>query len=214
MASTAQFIAFSSIIGLGAMSPGPDFAVVVRQSMVAGRRTGAKTALGVATGVFAWVLAASTGVAALLAASTVAVTAIQIVGAVYLLFLGLKGLRSALAGTGGRHAKSTGAVVRHRATTGWVAFRSGLLCNVLNPKAAVFFVALVPQFLPARPAMGDVLLLAVTALLITLAWFGTVVTITGGLQRVLARPAVRRTIDSVTGLALVLLGVRLAVVRG
>jgi threonine/homoserine/homoserine lactone efflux protein len=214
MASAAQFIAFSGIIGLGAMSPGPDFAVVVRQSMLAGRRTGAKTALGVATGVFAWVLAASTGVAALLAASTVAVNVVRVVGAVYLVFLGVRGLRKTLSATAGRHARSTGEVVRHRATTGWVAFRSGLLCNVLNPKAAVFFVALVPQFLPARPSTGDVLLLAVTALLITLAWFGTVVTITGGLQRVLARPAVRRTIDGVTGVALVLLGLRLAVVRG
>jgi threonine/homoserine/homoserine lactone efflux protein len=211
MASTTQFIAFSGIICLGAMSPGPDFAVVVRQSVLAGRRTGATTALGVATGVFAWVLAASTGVAAVLAASAPAFTAVKVVGAVYLLFLGMRGIRHAATASTGRHFRSTGAVVRHRATTGWIAFRSGLLCNVLNPKAAVFFVALMPQFLPHKPAPGDVLLLAATALLITMAWFGTVVTVTGGLQRVLARPAVRRTIDGVTGLALVLLGIRLVV---
>jgi threonine/homoserine/homoserine lactone efflux protein len=211
MPSTAQFIAFTSVIGLGAMSPGPDFAVVVQQSVLAGRRIGVKTVLGVATGVFAWVLAASTGVAALLATSTAAFTAVKVGGVGYLLFLGLRGLRAAAFPAPGRDGAATGSVVRHRAITGWTAFRSGLLCNILNPKAAIFFIALIPQFLPHQPGVGDVLLLAVVALLVTIVWFGTVVTISGGLRRLLARPAVRRAIEGVTGLALVLFGIRLAI---
>jgi threonine/homoserine/homoserine lactone efflux protein len=100
-----------------------------------------------------------------------------------------------------------------RATTAAGAFRSGLLCNILNPKAAVFFVALMPQFLPGRPGVLDVAALSVTALLITLFWFGVVATVLSGMRRVLDRPAVRRIVDGLTGTALVLLGIRLAATR-
>jgi threonine/homoserine/homoserine lactone efflux protein len=204
--TTGQVIAFAAAIGLGAMSPGPDFALVVRHAATSGRRPGLATATGVSAGVFGWVLAATTGVAALLAASATAFTVVKVVGAGYPLFLGVKALRASL--------RRDGAVAQRVAgraeTSAGRALRSGLLCNVLNPKAAVFFVALMPQFLPDDPAVVDVLLLSVTALLITLLWFGTVATLVGGLRRLLDRPAVRRVIDGVTGSVLVLLGVRLA----
>ncbi len=205
--TTAQLIAFAAANGLGAMSPGPDFALVVRHAATSGRRAGLATAAGVAAGVCVWVLAATTGVAALLAASATAFTVVKAIGAGYLVFLGVKALRAALR----RGAAATAARFAGRAeTTAGKAFRSGLLCNVLNPKAAVFFVALMPQFLPRDPAVVDVLLLSVTALLITLLWFGTVATLVGGLRRLLDRPAIRRATDGVTGSVLVLLGIRLA----
>jgi RhtB (resistance to homoserine/threonine) family protein len=204
--TTAQVVAFAAAIGLGAMSPGPDFAVVVRHAVTSDRRAGLATAAGVAAGVFVWVLAAATGVAALLAASATAFTVVKVVGTGYLLFLGVKAIRASL--------RRDGAVAQRFAvrveTTAGKAFRSGLLCNVLNPKAAVFFVALMPQFLPDDPAVVDVLLLSVTALLITLLWFGTVATLVGGLRRLFDRPRIRRVIDGVTGSVLVLLGIRLA----
>jgi threonine/homoserine/homoserine lactone efflux protein len=90
------------------------------------------------------------------------------------------------------------------------AFRDGLLCNVLNPKAAVFFVALLPQFLPARPGPVDVLLLSTITVAITLAWFGAVAQVVSLFHRVLSRPRVRRTIDAVSGTVLIALGARLA----
>lgn len=207
--TTAQVIAFAAAIGLGAMSPGPDFAVVVRHAAASGRRAGLATALGVAAGVSLWVLAATTGVAALLAASATAFTVVKAIGAGYLLFLGVKALRASLRGDGPAAQRPAG----RAETTAGKALRSGLLCNVLNPKAAVFFVALMPQFLPRDPAVVDVLLLSVTALLITLLWFGTVATLVGGLRRLLDRPAIRRAIDGVTGSVLVLLGIRLAATR-
>jgi RhtB (resistance to homoserine/threonine) family protein len=207
--TTAQVIAFAAAMGLGAISPGPDFAVVVRHAVTSGRRAGLATALGVAAGVFLWVLAATTGVAALLAASATAFTVVKAIGAAYLLFLGRKALRAALRGDGSAARRLAG----HAEMAAGKAFRYGLLCNVLNPKAAVFFVALMPQFLPRDPAAVDVLLLSVTALLITLLWFGTVATLVGGLRRLLDRRAVRRVIDGVTGSALVLLGIRLAATR-
>lgn len=207
--TVTQVAAFAAALGLGAMSPGPDFAVVVRNAATSGRRAGLATASGVATGILVWVLAATTGVAALLAASATAFTVVKIVGAGYLLFLGVKALRSATHRPGGAPEPAPGRAAR----TPVAGFRSGLLCNVLNPKAAVFFVALTPQFLPRQPAVSDVLLLSVTAFLITLLWFGTVATVVSGLRRLLDRPAIRRTIDGLTGATLVLLGVRLAATR-
>jgi RhtB (resistance to homoserine/threonine) family protein len=207
--TTTQVVAFAAAIGLGAMSPGPDFAVVVRQAVTSGRRAGLATATGVAVGILVWVLAATTGVAALLATSAAAFAVVKVVGAGYLLFLGLRALRAAARRPGAAAEPATG----RAPTTGVAAFRSGLLCNVLNPKAAVFFVALMPQFLPSRPAVADVLLLSVTAFLITLLWFGAVATVLSGLRRLLDRSAVRRAIDGLTGTALVLLGIRLAATR-
>ncbi|MFI6922760.1 LysE family transporter [Nonomuraea spiralis] len=83
------------------MSPGPDFAVVVRRSALSGRGHGMAAAVGIAVGVSVWVVAAATGVAALLAASAMAFTVVKVVGAAYLLYLGVKALRAALRGGGG-----------------------------------------------------------------------------------------------------------------
>lgn len=194
-------LAFVGVVALGAMSPGPDFAVVLRRAATGGRRSGMAAAAGVAAGVFVWALAAAAGIAALLSVLPAVLTAIRILGAGYLLYLGCKALRAA--GTG---AEPPAAV----AGTGRAAFRDGLLCNALNPKAAVFFVALLPQFLPARPGPVDALVLSLIAVGITLAWFTTVANLVAALRRILRRPRVRRTIDALSGAALIGLAARLA----
>ncbi|MFG2058473.1 LysE family translocator [Micromonospora sp. NPDC048930] len=207
MTTAPQLLAFGGVIVLGAMSPGPDFAVVVRHSAVSGRAHGTLAAAGVASGVFAWAIAAASGVAALVALIPVAFTVIKLVGAGYLAYLGIRALWSARR-VGGFRVEPTapGAASPGR----WVAFRDGLLCNLLNPKAAVFFVALLPQFLPADPGLLDTVALSVTAVVITGAWFLAVASLVAGLRRLFARPAVRRAVDAVTGVVLIGLGVRLA----
>ncbi|MEV4223084.1 LysE family translocator [Nonomuraea sp. NPDC049725] len=206
MTSLTQIVAFGGVVMLGAMSPGPDFAVVVRRSALSGRGHGMAAAAGISLGVFVWVVAAATGVAALLAASAVAFTVVKIVGAAYLLYLGAKALRAAVKGGGGLalDAPATGG------RGPWAAFAEGLLTNVLNPKAALFFVALVPQFLSAGASLADTLLLSLIALAGTVLWFLTVANVVSALRRAFARPAVRRTLDGLTGAALVALGVNLA----
>lgn len=198
-----QLVAFGGVVMLGAMSPGPDFAVVVRRSAVSGRGPGMAAALGIAIGVFAWVVAAATGVAALLAASAVAFTIVKIVGAAYLGYLGVRALLSALRG-GGSPRLSVEDAPRQGA---WAAFGEGLLTNVLNPKAALFFVALVPQFLAGG---ASVLGLSLVALGGTILWFLVVANVVSALRRVFDRSAVRRTVDGLTGTALIALGVNLA----
>ncbi|MEV0594827.1 LysE family translocator [Nonomuraea cavernae] len=206
MTSVTQIVAFGGVVMLGAMSPGPDFAVVVRRSAVSGRGHGMAAAAGISLGVFAWVAAAATGIAALLAASAVAFGVVKVIGAAYLLFLGVKALRAALR-SGGELSLD---VPDPGGRSSWAAFAEGLLTNVLNPKAALFFVALVPQFVASDAALGDALVLSVIALAGTVAWFMVVANIVGALRKVFARPAVRRSIDGLTGAALIGLGVNLA----
>ncbi|XVQ15588.1 LysE family translocator [Spirillospora sp. CA-255316] len=210
MAGSGQLVAFAVTMGLGAMSPGPDFAIVVRHAAVGGRRGGMAAALGVALGVLVWAATAALGVAALLAASATAFTAVKIVGAVYLLYLGVRSLRAAA--RGGGDGPGEGADERTEVPW-WAAFRQGLLCNVLNPKAAVFFVALMPQFLGDHPAVTDTLVLSLVAAAVACAWFMVVANVVGALRRVFSRERVRRAIDGLTGAALIGLGVRLAVTR-
>ncbi|MGI5291328.1 LysE family translocator [Nonomuraea polychroma] len=207
MTSMTQIVAFGGVVLLGAMSPGPDFAVVVRRSAVSGRGYGMAAALGISVGVFAWVVAAATGVAALLAASAAAFTVVKVVGAAYLLYLGVKALRSALR-RGGEPRLGVAADTGRR--TPWAAFAEGLLTNVLNPKAALFFVALVPQFVSGGASLADTLVLSLIALGGTVTWFLVVATIVGTLHKAFAKPAVRRAVDGLTGVALIGLGVKLA----
>ncbi|MGI5183417.1 LysE family translocator [Dactylosporangium sp. CA-152071] len=205
--TTAQVLAFGGVVALGAMSPGPDFAVVMRRSALAGRAHGMATAVGVAAGVFAWAIAAATGVAALVAMSSVAFTIIKLVGAGYLVYLGVNALRSAWHS---RDFRSDPDAERTAGSGLWGSFRDGLLCNALNPKAAIFFVALLPQFLSADAGLVPMLTLSLIAVVITAAWFLTVANLVAAARRVLSRPAVRRFIDGMSGTALIGLGVRLA----
>ncbi|MFC5829802.1 LysE family translocator [Nonomuraea insulae] len=203
MTSMAQIAAFGGVILLGAMSPGPDFAVVVRRSAVSGRGHGMAAAAGIAVGVFAWVVAVATGIAALLAASAVVFTVVKVVGAAYLLYLGIKSLRAARRGGGTLSLD----VPDPGGRGSWAAFVEGLLTNVLNPKAALFLIALVPQFLGSG---ASALMLSVVALAGTVAWFLVVANVVGALRKLFARPAVRRAVDGLTGIALIGLGIKLA----
>ena len=202
MTTGAQLVAFCGVVSLGAMSPGPDFAVVVRRSALRGRAEGMAAATGVATGVFLWAVAAAAGVAALVATLPAVLTTIRYAGAAYLAYLGLRALlaaaRPADVDPGDQPASAGG------------AFRDGLLCNALNPKAAVFFLALLPQFLPAHPGAADTLTLSLIAVAVTLAWFCTVANLVAVFRRAFARSRVRRTLDGLSGAALLGLGARLA----
>ncbi|MFI1989901.1 LysE family translocator [Actinoplanes sp. NPDC020271] len=206
MTTTGQVAAFAGVIALAAASPGPDFAVVVRRSMVAGRRHGVVAGLGVATGVFVWSVAAALGVAALLEASAVAFTVVKLAGAAYLLWLGVTALLAARRGGAAPAVSADRVAAAHLR----VSYRGGLLCNVLNPKCGVFFMAVLPQFVPVDGRPDDVLLLSTVAVVVTVAWFTVVATLVAALRRGLSRPRVRRALDAATGTVMVALGLRLA----
>ncbi len=187
------------------VTPGPDMVLLIRNGAVGGRRVAAATGLGICTGLLVHATAAALGLSALLATSATAFTVVKLLGAVYLLWLGIRSLRSAWWGEA--HAEAARHVVG--AAQG---FRYGLLSNVLNPKVAIFFLTLLPQFVDAsRPALAQTLLLGATHWVLSLVWLLALSAGIGLAETVLASRRVRRWVDGVTGGLLVGLGARLAV---
>jgi len=185
-----------------ALTPGADTAVVVRTALVAGAAPARRTALGTATGLMVWGVASACGVAAILNASAEAFTTIKLAGAAYLIWLGIQAIRRA------------GAPLPAEGGHGGSPFRQGLLCNLLNPKAGVFFTALLPQFVsPQDPALAVSLLLTAIAAATSLIWLTVYATLVPRAGDVVRRTPVRRAIDRVTGTVLIALGIRLALPR-
>jgi threonine/homoserine/homoserine lactone efflux protein len=198
-----DLLAFLGISLVVIMTPGQDTALTIRNTLVAGRANGVRTALGVAGGQLVWALAASTGLAALLAASEPAFDALKLAGAAYLVVLGLQALRDAIRG-GAAQPEHVEPVARH-------GFRQGVVSNLGNPKMAVFFTGLLPQFAPAGGgAFATMLALGVVFAALTLAWLTLYAFAVEQARGALARPAVRRALDAVTGTALIALGARVA----
>ena len=200
-----QLLAFGGVLLLAVMAPGPDFVIVTRNAVLSGRRAGMACAAGIAAGGFAWAFVTALGIAGLLAASAVAFTVVKIAGAGYLVLLGVRALLAAR--RGGYETPDAGS---GRMTGAREAFRQGLLSNLLNPKVAVFFTALLPQFVPTTASPFDHLLLATTAPMVSLLWFVVLSNVVSALRRFLTKDRVRRTLDAVMGTLLVALGLRLA----
>jgi threonine/homoserine/homoserine lactone efflux protein len=190
------------------VTPGVDMAVVTRNALRAGRRAAVATALGINLGVLFWVITAALGLAAVVAASATAFAAIKLAGAIYLICLGLFALRSAR--TGRRQAHRSGG---HGTALGRTAFRQGLVSNLLNPKIAVFFTSLLPQFAGARGSAGNLLLLGLLFNALGVAWLASYALLAARGRNVLARPAVGRALDRLSGIVLIGLGARLALER-
>jgi len=202
--------AFVGVAALVIITPGPDTALTVRNALLGGRRAGVATAAGVALGLAVWTAAASAGLAALLVASEPAFVAVKLAGAAYLVLLGLQTLVHAWRG---RPVEGDGEREAARLRPG-VALRQGLLNDLGNPKIAVFFTTLLPQFAPAHgPAFATLLAFGLLFCAMTFAWLCVYSAVVARAGRALRRPRVRRALDAVMGAALVAVGVRVAVER-
>jgi threonine/homoserine/homoserine lactone efflux protein len=176
------------------VTPGPDFALTVRNAAV--RSRGVATAAGVVTGQACWALATAAGLAAVLVASQPVFTALRIAGAAYLVYLGL----STLAGLWRRRAHAPRAIgVRS-------PYAQGLLSNLSNPKMPLFFTSLLPQF---GSTFGELAWHGLAVAALTLAWL----TLVARIGARIATGPVRRAIDAVTGIVLTALGLELATRR-
>ena len=197
-------IAFLAVSAIVIVTPGQDTALTIRNSLLGGRPTGIATAFGVSAGQAVWTLAASAGLAALLVASEPAFVALKLVGAAYLIYLGAQSVLAALRGRPHEHAGA-------RSSTPAVAFRQGLLSNLGNPKMAVFFSSLLPQF--GGTSFATLLALGLVFCTMTLVWLSAYAVVVARAGDVLRRPGIRRALDAVTGLVLTAFGVRLATER-
>lgn len=201
-----SFLVFAAVLVL---VPGPDFAVVTRNTLAAGRRRGSWSAVGVASSNAVQGVAAAAGLGALVVRSQPVFQAIKWAGVVYLLFLGAQALRSAAAG---RYAplEGAGGARAGQARTGW---RQGFLSNITNPKVLVFYLAVLPQFLGREAPPAALLLFAFSHAVLSLLYLLALVAGLGRARRVLSRRGVRRALDAATGVVLVGFSARLATER-
>jgi threonine/homoserine/homoserine lactone efflux protein len=205
----AELIAFVGIAALVIVTPGQDTALTIRNTLLGGRRAGTATALGVASGQAVWTLAASAGVAALIAASEPAFMALKLAGAGYLVLLGLQTLWHALRGKPRAEADERDAPGARRVPA--AALRQGLLSNLANPKMAVFFTSLLPQFAPADgPAFPVLFGLGLLFCVMTFAWLCAYAAAVHRARDLLRRRRIQAALDAVMGTTLVALGLRLA----
>lgn len=205
----ATLLAFVGVSLLATLVPGPDTAVVIRNSIARGRRSAIATAAGCSTGQIGWGVASIAGIAAVLATSVVAFTVIKWIGAAYLCYLGVRSLIAAIRTkpeTTRRSASSVAVPAK-----GWGrSYRDGLLTNALNPKTALFMSALLPQFTsPDSRWWLPLVLVAITAVasFSCMAGYALVFAKVGDVLRL---PKVRRAIDGTMGGVLVGFGVGLA----
>jgi threonine/homoserine/homoserine lactone efflux protein len=200
-----DLLAFVAVSAVVICTPGQDTALLVRNTLSGGRSSGIATAGGVTLGIAIWAVAASAGLAALLQASEPVFETLKLAGAVYLAYLGAQSLRRALARGGHGHAPpETNPLSPGR------AFRQGLLSNLGNPKIAVFFASMLPQFVPQGSASFAILLgLGLVFCAMGLTWLTVYAVAVARIGRLLAG-RVRRALDAVTGVVLVALGLRLA----
>ena len=173
------------------VSPGPDTMLILRSALSAGKAAGFAAVAGVQLGLVVHTTLAAVGVSALIASSSVLFTALALAGACYLAWLGLQGFRG-----GGRLAIVTGYLVSPGR-----ACRDALLCNVLNPKVIVLFLALYPNFISAERGhvARQVAVLSAILLFINVIWQTGLVLCADLARRWLTEPAVQRAIARLTG---------------
>ena len=183
------------------ITPGPGTAMVVRSALRSGWRAGVLTVAGNSIGVVAWGLLSVLGISALVAASEVAFLALKLVGAGVLIWLGLQSLRGA-----GEPVEAPGA--------SWRPFRDGLVTSLANPKLAVFFVALFPQFLDRGAAvLPTTLLMAAMIVGLDFVWYTSLAVMVSRAKEGFMRTRVARWTERITGSVLIALGARVAIER-
>jgi threonine/homoserine/homoserine lactone efflux protein len=202
-ATYGEFLAFATVLVL---IPGPDFAVVTKNTLAAGRRRGGWAAVGVTSSNMVQGTAAASGLSALIVRAQPVFQTIKWAGVVYLAFLGVQAIRSAVRG---QHLPLDDGepATAGAAFGGW---RQGFLSNITNPKVLIFYLAVLPQFLVPGASVGWVLAFAWSHALLSLIYL---LALAWGLHRarqILARRKVRRAMDGLTGAVLLGFSARLA----
>jgi RhtB (resistance to homoserine/threonine) family protein len=202
-----NWIMLVGIFSVALASPGPDFVMAVRNSVLYSRRTGIMTAIGFGLGVGVHVTYCLGGLAIIISKSVMLFSILKFIGAAYLFYVGWKALKS----TGFSEQNSESA--DRPAMSDFVAIRGGFITNVFNPKATMFFLALFTQILNPSEPLSIQFLYGLTCIVMTIIWFSVVAT-------VLTAPAIRaqflkisKWIDRVCGALFIALGFKLVLTK-
>jgi threonine/homoserine/homoserine lactone efflux protein len=197
----AEYLAFAVVLVL---IPGPDFAVVTKNTLVGGRQRGRWTALGVSSSNLVQGTAAAFGLSALIVRIQPLFEAVKWAGVCYLAYLGAQAIRSAIRGEYRPVDEADGRIL------GLVGWRQGFISNITNPKVLVFYLAVLPQFLAPGAGLGWLLVLAWSHAVISVSYLLVLVTGLHGARRLLMRRKVRRGLDATTGAVLLGFSAKLA----
>jgi len=213
--SDSQIVTFAVIAGLLTITPGVDTMLVIRNVLARGRTAGLLTTAGICCGLFVHATLSALGLSLILVRSATAFEAVKLIGAVYLMWLGVQAVRQSLrrepfpADEDGVAAASAPAADHNR-----TSFLEGFLSNVLNPKVAVFYLAFLPQFMSAGDwVFGKSVLLATIHFAEGVVWLSALTFFISRAQEWIRRPRVRRTMEAALGVVLIGFGVRLALER-
>jgi len=198
----AAWFSLATICILGAMSPGPSLAVVLRNTLAGGRAEGVKTALAHGFGVGLYAFATVAGLAVLIIGSPLVFTVIQWLGALFLAYLGIRAIAGS---TGLSDAAQT------ETDTGYSGngLRSGFLTAFLNPKLAIFFAALFSQFVSAQALLPEKMIMASTAAFIDAGWYLLVVLVLSHSKVLSVLRSRAALLEKVFGILLLLLAFRI-----
>jgi threonine/homoserine/homoserine lactone efflux protein len=188
------YLSFLAIAVVVVLIPGPDFAIVTSNTLRGGRRRGWWAAAGVGTSNALQGTAAAAGLGTLIVSCEPLFETIRWTGAAYLVYLGVRALRSARRGE-----YETGGAGRFGAANGW---RQGFLSNITNPKVLTFYLAVLPQFLSPHAALGSLAIYALGHAVLSLCYLSLLVAAMDRARRVLLRRRVRRALDAATGTAM------------
>ncbi len=196
----SRFFVFIGVAALLTITPGADMALVTRNALARGRKAAWLTSLGICLGCLVHAIASSAGLSAILSRSAEAFQVVKLIGAGYLIFLGVRTLAA--------RGETAGPI----APRGLSNFSEGLLTNILNPKVALFYLTFLPQFIaPGEPVLKKSILLASVHITMGLAWLTAYAAFLDRLSAVLSRSRVKRRMEALTGAVLIALGLRLAV---
>ncbi len=214
----ATLLTFAGIGLLFAMIPGPDFALIVRISLLKGRKAAVCSSLGIACGLTVHTALSVAGLSAVIAHSPFLFKCITYLGAAYLAYIGLCSLfarvpkeKGAAGEDAGKDQQEAAAGAPRKKAAG-SAFLQGFLCNVLNPKAVIFFLTFLPQFvLPehAMPVPAQLLVLGILMVLVTGAWFVFLSLLLSHLKRFFENETFRRRLERITGIIFIGFSARL-----
>jgi threonine/homoserine/homoserine lactone efflux protein len=205
----ALLLPFLGVVAILTITPGPDMLLVLRNGLREGSRTAWYTGLGCCAGIATHATCAVLGLSALLAASATAYAAVKLAGAAYLAYLGVRMLIAAV--RGGSGAEQSVALADGERLGRGGAFRQGLFTNLLNPKIALLFLTLLPQFVSGgEPRLRTTATLAVIFLAIAVVWWRMFTLALAPVSHFLGVPRVRRALDAVAGTAMIAIGLKVA----
>lgn len=207
----AQFIPFLVAITLLSVSPGVDTLLVIRNTARGGIGDGITTSIAICCGLFVHATISALGISLILLQSAWAFHVLKLVGAGYLIWLGITSL---LAARRGQPLPVSGILKNTPPVSCWQPVKEGFLSNVLNPKTVIFYMAFLPQFIaPTDPALLKSLWLAGVHFVIANIWQISVVLMVGSASKWLASARFAQTLNAATGAVLVVFGIRLALTQ-